>query len=395
MTGRGIGAAVTLVLVLLIGLGTGLRDVYFIVFVLDILLLYACLSALLAACTLRCVQTLDADKAVRGESATLRVRMVRFLPLPAVVRLWVKLPVPSALPSEGQFHFALMPGGKRPDLSLRVYCPHRGVWSVRVDKVRVHDIFGLFSFPLLGKQALNNRELALTVYPQLYELTGEPLSPAILAEDSTAKAVVTDHGDSFSGTRQYRDGDSLKRIHWKQSIRTQELYTRQYEMSTEQYNLLVMDTGAPAGVDIPGYADMAAECAGTLALFYLSEGQPVEIWGEGPDSVQLTGRSPDDFAEIYTLLAELPFQADPLPLDLSSLLDANLGAVRSVHVLTNRPTPELLETLRLLAGRRCLVSCLCPDFPYARQLRASCPEDVHLYLITSPADILAQMGESL
>lgn len=171
--------------------------------------------------------------------------MVRFLPLPAVVRLWVKLPVPSALPSEGQFHFALMPGGKRPDLSLRVYCPHRGVWSVRVDKVRVHDIFGLFSFPLLGKQALNNRELALTVYPQLYELTGEPLSPAILAEDSTAKAVVTDHGDSFSGTRQYRDGDSLKRIHWKQSIRTQELYTRQYEMSTEQYNLLVMDTGAP------------------------------------------------------------------------------------------------------------------------------------------------------
>ena len=363
MTGRGIGAAVTLVLVLLIGLGTGLREVYFIVFVLDILLLYACLSALLAACTLRCVQTLDADKAVRGESATLRVRMVRFLLLPAVVRLWVKLPVPSALPSEGQFHFALMPGGKRPDLSLRVYCPHRGVWSVRVDKVRVHDIFGLFSFPLLGKQALNNRELALTVYPQLYELTGEPLSPAILAEDSTAKAVVTDHGDSFSGTRQYRDGDSLKRIHWKQSIRTQELYTRQYEMSTEQYNLLVMDTGAPAGVDIPGYADMAAECAGTLALFYLSEGQPVEIWGEGPDSVQLTGRSPDDFAEIYTLLAELPFQADPLPLDLSSLLDANLGAVRSVHVLTNRPTPELLETLRLLAGRRCLVSCLCPDFP--------------------------------
>ena len=46
MTGRGIGAAVTLVLVLLIGLGTGLREVYFIVFVLDILLLYACCQSL-------------------------------------------------------------------------------------------------------------------------------------------------------------------------------------------------------------------------------------------------------------------------------------------------------------------------------------------------------------
>lgn len=110
-----------------------------------------------------------------------------------------------------------MPGGKRPDLSLRVYCPHRGVWSVRVDKVRVHDIFGLFSFPLLGKQALNNRELALTVYPQLYELTGEPLSPAILAEDSTAKAVVTDHGDSFSAPavpgRRLAQADPLEAKH--------------------------------------------------------------------------------------------------------------------------------------------------------------------------------------
>lgn len=395
MTGRGIGAAVTLVLVLLIGLGTGLREVYFVVFALDILLLYACVSALLAARTLRCVQTLDADKAVRGEAATLRVRMLRFLLLPVVVRLWVKLPVPSAVPSESRFHFVLMPGRKRPDLSLRVYCPHRGVWSVRVDKVRIHDIFGLFSFPLLGKQALNSKDLSLTVYPQLYELTGEPLSPAILAEESTSKAIVTDHGDSFSGTRPYRDGDSLKRIHWKQSIRTQELYTRQYEMSTEQYNLLVVDAGVPAGVDIPGYADMAAECAGTLALFYLSAGQPVELWGEGADSVRLAGRTPDDFAEIYTLLAELPFQPDPLALDVSPLLDAKLGAVRSVHVLTNRPSPELLEALRLLANRRCLVSCLCPDFLYARQLRAACPENVHLLLITSPADILAQMGESL
>lgn len=58
--------------------------------------------------------------------------------------------------------------------------------------------------------------------------------------------VTADHGESFAGTRQYRDGDSLKRIHWIQTIRTREIYTRQYELATQQLTLLLLDTGLPS-----------------------------------------------------------------------------------------------------------------------------------------------------
>lgn len=80
------------------------------------------------------------------------------------------------------------------------------------------------------------------MYPRLYELEAEIPSLPTSADYSENLPVTADHGDSFAGTRLYRDGDSLKRIHWIQSVRTRELYTRQYEISTEQYALLVLDT---------------------------------------------------------------------------------------------------------------------------------------------------------
>ena len=395
MTGRGIGLSIVLALALLIGLGTGTREFYFVVFCILLFLLYGILSALTAALSLRCIQSLDSPQAVRGERVGLRAYMEGLLVLPAVVRLQVQLPGTAAPVSDRLFQFTLLPGRRRPFFTMQLACPHRGVWPVGVDRVRVYDIFGLFRLPLLHKGALGIIEQGLTVYPQLFEMDGASLSPALVTEDSSSRPVVTDHGDSFAGTRSYRDGDSLKRIHWIQTVRTRELHTRQYEMSTQQYNLLLLDTGVPAGADIPAYADMAAECAGTLALHYLLEGQPVQLQGTGRFGALCKAQTADDFAALYTLLAEISFGPEPGTLELSELTDANLGAVRSIYVLTHRPSPGLLETLQILAGRRCSVCCLCPDFPYARQLAAAPPEDVRLLLITRPADILTELGDSL
>lgn len=395
MTGRGIAFVTVTALMLLLGLGTGTREIYFIVFCLGVLLVYAGLSAFLAAISLRCRQSLDSPYAVRGESVGLHVEVTGFLLLPVAVRLRVKLPAADLPGREPIYHYTLLPGGKRPRLSMQMACPHRGVWPVQVAQVRLFDIFGLFAFPLLRRNALHEMEESLTVYPQLYEIAGETPAPAILAEESSSQVIVADHGDNSSGTRQYRDGDSLKRIHWKQSIRTRQLHTRQYDMTTEQYNLLVMDTGVVPGADAAGYADMAAECAAALALYYLEEGQPVEVRGEGPYAESETARSYDEFTALYTLLAEIPVDDDAQPLELYELLRSRLGSLRSVHVITSRPTPDLLEGLRELAQRRCLVTCLCPDIPYTRQLKGSCPEDVHMALIYGPGDIPAQLGEYL
>ena len=395
MTGRGIVFAAVTALMLLLGLSTGTREIYFIVFCLGILLVYAGISAFASAMTLRCRQSLDSPFAVRGESVGLHVEITGFLLLPAAVRLRVKLPAADLPGREPVYHYTLLPGGKRPHLFMQMSCPHRGVWPVRVAQVRLFDIFGLFAFPLLRKNALREMEETLTVYPKLYEIAGELPAPSMLAEDASSRVIAADHGDNASGTRQYRDGDSLKRIHWKQSVRTRKLHTRQYEMTTEQYNLLIMDTGVAPGTDAAGYADMAAECAATLSLYYLTEGQPVEVRGEGPYTDGETARSCDEFTGLYALLAEIPVAADPQPLELFDLIRSRLGSLRSLHIITSRPTADLLEGLRELAQRRCLVTCLCPDLPYTRQLKRACPEEVHMALVYGPGDIPAQLGEYL
>lgn len=394
MTGRGIALAVTLALLLLAALGTGVRELYFAVFLLGLLLLYAAVSALLAAACLRCRQSLDAVRVVRGETAGLRVSLSGFLLLPAVMRLHVAAPGMQGLPSPS-YQFTLRPGRSRPALVMRPDCPHRGIWRAGADKARVYDLFGLFCLPLLAKGALGEQEAVLTVYPQIYELDGEPALSALLPDDSASNAMTADHGEGFAGTRAYRDGDSLKRIHWKQSIRTRELYTRQYEVTTLPRNRILLDTGAPAGSDVAGYADMACECAGTLCLSYLTANQPVELAGAGPFDALLRAEGPEDFDAACTFLAELPFAPADEPLDGDSLLEESAGALRSLHVITHRPTQNLLDALRSVAERRCLVSCLCPDFPEARWLLNGCPAEVRLVLVSRPSDILTELGDSL
>lgn len=220
MTGRGIALAVTLALLLLAALGTGVRELYFAVFLLGLLLLYAAVSALLAAACLRCRQSLDAVRVVRGETAGLRVSLSGFLLLPAVMRLHVAAPGMQGFPSPS-YQFTLRPGRSPAGAGHAARLPPPGgSGGPGADKARVYDLFGLFCLPLLAKGALGEQEAVLTVYPQIYELDGEPALSALLPDDSASNAMTADHGEGFAGTRAYRDGDSLKRIHWKQSIRT-------------------------------------------------------------------------------------------------------------------------------------------------------------------------------
>ena len=91
----------------------------------------------------------------------------------------------------------------------------------------------------------------MTVYPLLHELAGEPSAWSESTEYNESRMVTADYGESFAGTRPYRDGDSLKRIHWKQTIRTRELHTRQYEQASDTEVTILLDDQAPA-IFLPG-----------------------------------------------------------------------------------------------------------------------------------------------
>ena len=84
--------------------------------------------------------------------------------------------------------------------------------------------------------------LSLIVCPRIFPaVLPEQLVSSQTGRDATNEARPADAGDSFSAPRSYQPGDPLKRIHWKLSVKTRELYTRQYEIAVERHVLLILD----------------------------------------------------------------------------------------------------------------------------------------------------------
>ncbi len=403
MSARGRTLSVFFALLLLAGLATGIREIYYVVFVLGLLLLITLVAALCGAFSLHAAQSLPDGLTVRGEGAAIRVRLFGWvlLPVTAEVRLIVPgPPIPGRKEKapEEWGSLTLWPLKLDKRLSITVACDHRGQWETGISGLYVQDVLGLFHLPVRRSAVSSGRE-ALTVYPRLYELEAEIPSLPTSADYSENLPVTADHGDSFAGTRLYRDGDSLKRIHWIQTIRTRELYTRQYEISTEQYALLVLDTEVPPTMNRLAYGDMAGEVAAALALNYLERGCPVRLLclasgGDGPDE-SCTAANRDEFFPLYERLATVGYTPNPQPLDAESLIDGNWGQMRTIHMVTSRPSPHLLEILHALSGRHSRAVCIVPMTAGASSLLPLAAElNVHMLAISRPEEI-AGLGECL
>lgn len=399
MTRRGISFLVSFALLLLAGLATGYREIFLAVFSFGLLLLTALLSSLLGAVLLRCRQTLASTAVVREEAAALQLDFSGVAVLPVLAAISARLPEREP-PRKGDRRLllarcAIRPGIRGKQVRLDIDCPHRGVWQLGLDKLRIQDIFGFFSLPLFFCRELGRERLKLTVYPAVVELAGEPAPPVISNEYNESSFITADHGESFAGTRQYRDGDSLKRIHWIQSIRTRELYTRQYEVATEQLTLLLLDTGLPSGANPAGCADMMTECATSLGYYYVIHGQPVQLLCPRAEMESIV-RYPEEFPAMHTLLAELDFGAVPGFFELDAPAVRTMSSIRSLHVITYRLSHELLEALRPLTAKRIPVTCIVPPDGALQELRQHALDiDVRLVPIFGPEDIAARLGDCL
>lgn len=392
MTGRGIVLALTFLLTLFWALVTGSREVWLAALLTGALLLAALVEVLPAALCLRGRPRLSAGQVTRGGMAAYVIDWSGRLLLPVYVRVTVTDPCAADFRgldlSAGRIcaQRFVRPWGDAVPMQIRVSTKHRGVWTVSAEKVRVRDAFGFFSLPLRcgGDRAAWQR--TMTVYPLLHELSGEPSAWSESTEYNESRMVTADYGESFAGTRSYRDGDSLKRIHWKQTIRTRELHTRQYEQASDTEVTILLDDQAPA-VFLPGYADLASECAAALAHFYLEHACRVKLLDTLPGGLALECSGAEAFSQLYTRLAEVPFVPAAEPLNRLPFPYRTIQEARMIVVVTSRPSGALLAQLNAHAATGCRAVCVLPpeaayalppadDFPRVQQVLISRPEDV-------------------
>lgn len=395
MTKRGISFLILFALTLLTALATGFSEIFLAAVLFGMVLAFALVSSLASVFVLHAVHKITPDSVERGEKVRVEIQFSGFLLLPVITRVFLRLP-------EGKLYTcADMLFGSNHTLTYDDFlCPHRGLWHIGIIKVRCEDIFGFFSIPLFYRHKPHDTASVL-VYPNLYELNGSPSSAAASMEYSESNTVTGDQGDSFSDTRLYRNGDSLKRIHWKMTVRTHQLHTRQYEMSLEKTVVILLDTSAvtrlPETISL-GYADMAAECGAALAYHYIITGQQIRIIPSGNPGKSILIRTTDEYAEAYRLFASVSFN-DATPIeDMILGQTRELSRISTLHLITNGPSSGILDALSDIHSPQNQISII---FPYVNtaegysDMPSVTSNDIHLIPITHPHDITERLGAIL
>ncbi len=234
--------------------------------------------------------------------------------------------------------------GEQAVIELNLQAHHRGAYTLGPVYAGVTFPFGVFRFSdRLGGQ----RRLLVT--PKIHPILSLKLDPGLRYQPGGVPlASQTGESLEFMGVREYRQGDSLRKIHWKLWARRGEPVVREYSQEYFSRVGLILDTYRPPR---PQEFEVAAEVAGSIASFLGQQDAIVDFFAAGAEVYFLSvGRQLGSLQAILDVLACVePCQDSPYARLEQQLLDI-LSGLSAVVVITFDPNPkrrEFFERLRL------------------------------------------------
>lgn len=124
-------------------------------------------------------------------------------------------------------------------LTMNFHAAHVGVTSPGVKRVVVSDLLGMFTVEKMPKAQGGE----LIVLPLPFDVGALTYAAGDSGAESMARAA--EDITSPSDVRTYQQGDAMKKIHWKVSMRKQELMVRRFEAPVMPDALVLLDCSAP------------------------------------------------------------------------------------------------------------------------------------------------------
>ncbi|GCE18283.1 DUF58 domain-containing protein [Dictyobacter kobayashii] len=241
---------------------------------------------------------LSETRVLFGEEITLSISIenAKLLPLPV---LQVDDIIPRALPLKGQtFRKTLISNlvtleslfslrwYERVTRTYTVQCINRGIYTFGPAKLRSGDLFGFINRELQDETVHH-----MIVYPLVVPISSFQLPSQRPFGDYRTRRRFLEDPSRVIGVRDYAYGDSLRRVDWKATARTQELQSKIYE-STTTYSLAIF-LNSSVHLDNyysihPALQELAICAAASISNWAIDEGYNVGLYANTPMSL------PDD-----------------------------------------------------------------------------------------------------
>ncbi|MBQ3079366.1 MAG: DUF58 domain-containing protein [Clostridia bacterium] len=313
-----------------------------------LMLLLALISVVISLLTFEIHVTNDKEQIERGGKLPFEVRSRFFSVLP-VGELLIEV--------EGAENLKLcpMPLKRTTSVVQRVFL-HRGVYAPFRAVAYSTDMFGFFTFSKRIEPPLK----MITVLPKVGKT--EPFS--LESGDSGPEAArrYPDDSNSPSGVREWRDGDLLKRVHWKLTMKTYDPslanlkpMVRTYDEAARPDVIVIPDLMRLDAVEARAkrIEDHICEAALGAIAGQLEEDNPVRLILTCNTPREVEGASIQEIGAFSEALAKCDFDADA-PIE-RTLMEAarRLDRTGAVIVITSRLTLSAADAvirLRKMSG---------------------------------------------
>ncbi len=208
-----------------------------------------------------------------GQPTTVQLVLSNLSRLPTGLLL-VEDRVPYVLGARPRFVLDRIPARWTRDLDYAVRCETRGVYELGPLSLRLTDPFGLVEIT----RAFRSTDV-IVVTPQVVALPALRLRGEWSGSGEHRPRSVAAAGDEDATIREYRDGDDLRRVHWRATAHHDRLMVRREEQPWQSRCTVLLDTRAAGhvGSGTSSSFEWAVSATASIALHQLQRGYAVRL----------------------------------------------------------------------------------------------------------------------
>jgi uncharacterized protein (DUF58 family) len=280
-TPRAFGFGAAAVALWLVGLLTGVPELFMLAVAALVLPLGAWLVVRFGRYRLTCTRSVRPLRATVGSRIAATVRLHN----PARFETGVLLledQLPYQFGPAARFVVPGLAGGDHETLHYELTAMTRGRYTIGPLSVRLLDPFGLAQ--VISEVAGTSEVI---IHPRVEGLSAPGMGGDFASASAARVRRLFTRGDEFYTTREYRDGDDLRKVHWRSSAKRGQLMIRQEEQPWRARALLAVDLRKQAHL---GHGDQsslerAISATASMAVRLARSGYELALLTDGGERV--------------------------------------------------------------------------------------------------------------